>query len=82
VTRPSGLVVTGILLAGQGAAVTQQQIPKAATERPAGRPKGVQAARGAPQDDPVRIPAAALLSLLVVSLGALRERRGVKLRHA
>jgi hypothetical protein len=82
VTRPSGLVVTGILLAGQGAAVTQQQIPKAATERPAGRPKGVQAARGSVQDDPVRIPLAALLALTVGWMGALRERRGVKLRTA
>jgi hypothetical protein len=82
ITRPSGLVVTGILLAGQGAALTQQQIPRPPTERPAGRPKGQQAARGAPQDDPTPIPVAALLSLLVVSMGALRERRGVRLRTA
>jgi hypothetical protein len=81
VTRPSGLVVTGVLLAGQGAVFTQQ-LPRAPTERPAGRPKGVQAARGAPQDEPARIPAEALLALLVVSMGALRERRGVRLRTA
>src|SRR4051812_42462884 len=42
VTRPSGLVVTGVLLAGQGA-VVMGKLPPAATERPAGRPKGVQA---------------------------------------
>jgi hypothetical protein len=82
VTRPSGLVVTGILLAGQGAALTQQQIPRPPTERPAGRPKGVQAARGSVQDDTAPIPAAALLALLVVAMGALRERRGVRLRTA
>ena len=81
VTRPSGLVVTGILLAGQGA-VMAGPLPKAATERPAGRPKGQQAARGAPQDDPTPVPVTALLSLLVVGMGALRERRGVKLRTA
>jgi hypothetical protein len=82
ITRPSGLVVTGILLAGQGPALTQQQIPRPPTERPAGRPKGQQATRGGPRDDPTPIPVAALLSLLVVSMGALRERRGVKLRTA
>jgi hypothetical protein len=82
VTRPSGLVVTGILLAGQGAALTRQQIPRPPTERPAGRPKGVQAARGSVQDHTAPIPAAALLALLVVSMGALRERRGVRLRTA
>jgi hypothetical protein len=82
VTRPSGLVVTGILLAGQGAVLTQQQIPRPPTERPAGRPKGVEAARGSVQDNTVEIPAAALLGLLVVATGALRERRGVRLRTA
>jgi hypothetical protein len=82
ITRPSGLVVTGILLAGQGPALTQQQIPRPPAERPAGRPKGQQATRGGPRDDPTPIPVAALLSLLVVSMGALRERRGVKLRTA
>jgi hypothetical protein len=82
VTRPSGLVVTGILLAGQGAALTQQQIPRPPNERPAGRPKGVQAARGSVQDATTPIPVAALLALLVVVTGALRERRGVRLRTA
>jgi hypothetical protein len=82
VTRPSGLVVTGILLAGQGAVLTKQQLPPSPTERPAGSPKGVQAARGAPPDNPVRVPVAALLALLVVATGALRERRGVRLRTA
>src|SRR4051812_45367407 len=81
VTRPSGLVVTGVLLAGQGA-VVMGKLPPAATERPAGRPKGVQAARGGVQDDPAPIPAAALLSLLVICAGALRERRLVRLRTA
>jgi hypothetical protein len=62
--------------------LTQQQIPRAPTERPAGRPKGVEAARGSVQDNTVEIPAAALLGLLVVATGALRERRGVRLRTA
>jgi hypothetical protein len=81
ITRPSGLVVTGILLAGQGALVTQK-LPPAANERPAGRPKGVQAARGGVQDDPTPIPVTVALGLLVISAGALRERRLVRLRTA
>jgi hypothetical protein len=81
ITRPSGLVVTGILLAGQGAVLTQK-LPPAANERPAGRPKGVQAARGGVQHDPTPIPATVALGLLVISAGALRERRLVRLRTA
>ena len=79
VTRPSGLVITGVLLSGQGLTVTK--IPKSVTERPAGSPATPRAARG--RDDlGVQVPVAAGLALLVLSIGALREQRGVRLRIA
>ncbi|HUR84227.1 MAG TPA: PKD domain-containing protein [Solirubrobacteraceae bacterium] len=80
VTRPSGLVVTGVLLTGQGLTVTK--LPTAVTEKPAGTPAGVQAARGTSDDAGVPVPAAVGLALLVLSIGALREQRGVRLRIA
>jgi hypothetical protein len=75
------LTITGVLLAGQGAAITGT-LPPVAEEKPAGSPKGVQAARGGVQDDPAPVPATVALALLVVSLGALREQRRVRLRIA
>ena len=79
-TRPL-LTITGVLLAGQGAAITGA-LPPVAEEKPAGSAKGVQAARGGVQDDPGRVPATVALALLVVSLGALAEQRRVRLRTA
>jgi hypothetical protein len=81
VTRPSGLTVTGVLLAGQGTAVTGR-LPSPVQPQPAGSPKEVQAARGAQEDDSTPVPAAAGLALLVMWMGALQERRRVKLRIA
>jgi hypothetical protein len=79
-TRPL-LTVTGVLLAGQGAAITGK-LPPPPAEQPAGSPKGAQAARGGAQDDSTPVPVTALLAFLVIVLGALRERRGVRLRIA
>lgn len=80
VTRPSGLTITGVLLEGQGAPLQGGLPPLPST--PAGSPKGEQAARGRSQDDPPTIPATVGLALLVISAGALRERRIVRLRVA
>ncbi len=80
VTRPSGLVVTGVLLSGQGLTVTK--LPKSVTEKPAGSPATVQAARGRNDDLGVQVPLGGALALLVLSIGALREQRGVRLRIA
>jgi hypothetical protein len=80
VTRPSGLTVTGVLLQGQGAALQGGLPPLPST--PAGSPKGVQAARGTTRVDTATVPAGVALALLVISAGALRERRTVRLRVA
>jgi hypothetical protein len=80
VTRPSGLTVTGVLLQGQGAPLQGGLPPLPST--PAGSPKGEQAARGTSQDDHPSVPATVGLALLVISMGALRERRIVRLRVA
>jgi hypothetical protein len=80
VTRPSGVTITGILLAGQGAAISGSlPAPKAA---PAGSPKGTQAARGTSIAAAPSIPGSVALAILVIAMGALRERRLVRLRTA
>ncbi|MEA2149107.1 MAG: hypothetical protein QOD69_937, partial [Solirubrobacteraceae bacterium] len=80
VTRPSGLTVTGILLAGQGAPLQGGLPPLPAT--PAGSPKGEQAARGTSIAGTPSVPGSVALAILVIGLGALRERRIVRLRTA
>lgn len=80
VTRPSGLTVTGVLLQGQGAPLRGGLPPLPST--PAGSPKGVQAARGTNQLDTASVPAGVAFALLVISAGALRERRIVSMRVA
>jgi hypothetical protein len=81
VTRPSGLTVTGILLAGQGAVLTGG-LPPLKSNEPAGAPKGTQAARGTSIADAPSIPGGVAVALMVMAAGALRERRLVKLRTA
>jgi hypothetical protein len=80
VTRPSGLTVTGILLAGQGVPLQGGLPPLPAT--PAGSPKGEQAARGTSIAGTPSVPGSVALAILVIGLGALRERRIVRLRTA
>jgi hypothetical protein len=80
VTRPSGLTITGILLAGQGEALPGGLPPLPST--PAGAPKGEQAARGTSIAGAPSVPGSVAVALFVIALGALRERRLVKLRTA
>ena len=80
VTRPSGLTVTGILLAGQGKALENGLPPLPSTT--GGTPKGTQAARGTSIADSPSIPASVALAIFAIGMGALRERRLVKLRIA
>ncbi len=80
VTRPSGLTITGILLAGQGTPLTSGLPPLPST--PAGSPKGEQAARGTSITDAPSVPGSVAAAMLVIAMGALRERRLVKLRTA
>jgi hypothetical protein len=81
VTRPSGVTITGILLAGQGAAVSSGSLPAPKSE-PAGSPKGPQAARGTSIAAAPSVPGSVALAIFVIAMGALRERRLVKLRTA
>ena len=80
VTRPSGLTITGILLAGQGTPLDSPLPPLPST--PAGSAKGPQAARGTSIADAPSVPGSVAAALLVIALGALRERRLVRLRTA
>jgi hypothetical protein len=80
VTRPSGLTVTGILLAGQGTPLVGGLPPLPSTA--GGTPKGTQAARGTSIADSPSIPASVALAIFAIGMGALRERRLVKLRIA
>ncbi|HVL31339.1 MAG TPA: hypothetical protein VM299_03830, partial [Solirubrobacteraceae bacterium] len=58
------------------------RLPSRAAAQPAGSPRAQQAARGAPQADGAPLPLTAGLALLVASMGALQERRRVRLRIA
>jgi hypothetical protein len=77
--KPFGTTISGVLLDDIGRPV--RNLPKG---KPAGAPKGARAIRGGGDDDPrsLQLAAGGLLALLVVSVGALRERRGVRLRTA
>jgi len=70
-------IVRGVLISGSGTAI-EGGLPKGAA---GGSPK---AAKGVPGtlDDPLQIAGSALLALAIVMLGALRERRRVRLRLA
>lgn len=82
VTRPSGLTITGILLAGQGTALEGGLPPLPSTDSPAGAPKGAEAARGTSLAGTPTVPASVAFALFAIGMGALRERRLVKLRVA
>ena len=83
VTRPSGLTITGILLSGQGATLEDGLPPLPSTDdEPAGAPKGAEAARGTSLADTPTVPVTVAFAIFVIGMGALRERRLVKLRVA
>jgi hypothetical protein len=74
---PFGVTISGVLINDLGAKVSE--LPSG---RPAGAPKGQRQTGGGDADVTVQIPLAGLLALTLFTLGALRERRGVKLRLA
>ena len=75
--KPFGTTISGVLINDTGSTV--EKLPGG---RPAGAAEGVRAVRGG--DPPGTFPVAlgGLLALAVMWLGALRERRGVRLRVA
>jgi hypothetical protein len=70
-------IVQGVLLAGQGSTI-EGSLPGGS---PSGSPKPRQGVRGT-VDKPSQILASLALALAIVMLGALRERRSVRLRVA
>jgi len=78
----AGPLITGVLLAGEETLPTGKlPSPKFSSARPGGDEKGLQATRGG-NDEPAQLGGGVALALLVMGLGALRERRLVKLRVA
>ncbi len=75
--KPFGTTISGILIDDTGAPV--RKLPAGA---PAGAPKGEKAAPTGDERSPRELSAGGLLALAVIALGALRERRGVRLRLA
>ena len=75
--KPFGVTISGVLISGPGTT-----IDKLPTGSAAGAPSGRRPTRRADGDAPIDLPLAALAALAVFSLGALRERRGVRLRVA
>jgi hypothetical protein len=79
---PAGPLITGVLLTGEETLPTGKlPSPKFSSPRPGGDEKGLQATRGG-EDEPAQVGGGLALALLVMGLGALRERRLVKLRVA
>jgi PKD domain len=74
--KPFGVTISGVLINDIGASVRKLPGGKAA-----GAPKG-QRQTGGGDDRGIEIPLTGLLAMTFISLGALRERRGVKLRLA
>ncbi|MGH2944338.1 MAG: hypothetical protein ACRDLN_16360, partial [Solirubrobacteraceae bacterium] len=76
--RPFGTTISGVLINDTG--VTARKLPSGT---PAGAPRGPQAIRGGEQPGrDLQLLGTGLLALALISLGALRERRGVRLRVA
>jgi PKD domain-containing protein len=75
--KPFGTTISGVLINDTGS--TARKLPGG---RPAGAAEGVRAVRGG--DPPGTLPLAlsGLLALAIMWVGALRERRGVRLRVA
>ena len=75
--RPFGVTISGVLIEDTGATVEKLPSGKAA-----GAPRGQRQTGGGDSDNGIEIPLSGLLAMTFISLGALRERRGVKLRLA
>ena len=73
--KPFGVTISGVLIDDVGAAV--RKLPGG---QAAGAPRGGRRSADGPAG--IEIPLTGLLAMIFVSLGALRERRGVKLRLA
>lgn len=76
--KPFGVTISGVLIDDPGTTLTKLPSGAAAGGAPAGR-------RPSARDEGdrgIEIPLSGLLAMLFVSVGALRERRGVKLRLA
>jgi hypothetical protein len=74
---PYGVTISGLLIDDPGESV--RTLPSGT---PAGARRGERQTRGGDSDRALQIPVGALLAFGVMCLGALRERRGVRLRLA
>lgn len=75
--KPFGVTISGVLIDDPGIVV--EKLP---TGSVAGAPSGRRETRADDTDPTVELPLAAIAALVVFSMGALRERRGVRLRVA
>ena len=75
--KPFGVTISGVLINDIGATV--RKLPAGA---PAGGADGPRRSRSVDADSTIELPLAGIAALAVFSLGALRERRGVRLRVA
>jgi PKD domain len=75
--RPFGVTISGVLINDAGTTVEKLPAGKAA-----GAPKGQRQTAGSGSDTGIEVPLSGLLAVTLISLGALRERRGVRLRLA
>ena len=75
--KPFGVTISGVLINDPGTVV--KKLPNGSV---AGAPSGRRATRAEDTEPAVELPLAAIAALVVFSMGALRERRGVRLRVA
>ena len=75
--KPFGVTISGVLINDPGTIV--EKLP---TGSVAGAPSGRRETRADDTEPPFELPLAAIAALVVFSMGALRERRGVRLRVA
>jgi len=75
--KPFGTTISGVLINDTG--TTARKLPGG---RPAGAEEGVRAVRGGETAGSFPLGAGGLLALLIMWVGALRERRAVRLRVA
>jgi hypothetical protein len=75
--KPFGVTISGVLIDDPGVVVSK--LPSGTA---AGAPKGPRQSGGGASPGGIEIPLTGLLAMAFISLGALRERRGVKLRVA
>ena len=75
--KPFGVTISGVLISDPGTTITK--LPSGAA---AGSPQGRPQARADDGEPAIELPLAGIAALAVFSLGALRERRGVRLRVA